>query len=202
MTTPVSSVKAQREGEMIAGANFGGRRFSWKNMSALIRLLSLAARYPQLRSTLFFMDRNADVVIAPGARVTIGQQLRIMRDNTIRVSGELVLGDRVFINRGCNLNVLRRVVIGSDTLIGEMVSIHDDDHAIGAEYEGTPIGERPMIVSDVVIGANVWIGSHCTIVRGVHIGDGAVIGANSVVTRDVEARTVVAGVPAKLLRRL
>ncbi|MET3806027.1 maltose O-acetyltransferase [Nakamurella sp. UYEF19] len=202
MTGPDALAQDRRGGEMVAGANFGGRRWSWKNLSALVRLVKLGISYPQLRSTLFFIDRNADVVIAPGAKVTIGRELRIMRDVTIRVGGELVLGDRVFFNRGCNLNVLRRVVIGSDSLIGEMVSIHDDDHAIGAEFDGTPMGERPMIVSDVVIGSNVWIGSHCTIVRGVHIGDGAVIGANSVVTRDVEPRTVVAGAPARLLRRI
>lgn len=168
----------------------------------MARFLRLALTYPQLRWKLFFVDRNADVAVAAGARITLGSEFRIMRDVTIRVGGELVVGDRVFINRGCTLIVLRHVEIGSDTLIGEMVSIHDDDHAIGPEFVDTRMGERPMVVSDVIIGANVWIGSHCTIVRGVRIGDGAVVGANSVVTRNVESRTVVAGAPAKLIRRI
>lgn len=171
-------------------------------MSAMMRFIRLAVTYRQLRWVLFFIDRNADVVLAPGAEVSLGRELRIMRDATIRVAGELVIGDRVFLNRGCNLVVLRRVFIGSDTLIGEMVSIHDDDHAIGVEFDGVPMGQRPMVVSDVIIGSNVWIGAHSTVVRGVRIGDGAVIGANSVVTRDVEPGTIVAGAPARLIRRI
>lgn len=194
--------QVRRSGQMLDGPSFGGRRWSWKNVSAMVRFIRLAITYPQLRWRLFFVDRNADVVVASGARISLGRQLRIMRDVTIRVGGELIVGDRVFVNRGCTLIALSHLEIGSDTLIGEMVSIHDDDHAIGPEFVDTRMGERPMIVSDVIIGANVWIGSHCTIVRGVSIGDGAVVGANSVVNRDVESRTVVAGAPAKLIRRI
>jgi acetyltransferase-like isoleucine patch superfamily enzyme len=79
-----------------------------------------------------------------------------------------------------------------------MVSIRDHDH--GFHDTAEPIRKQEPLVASVVIEDNVWIGSKATITRGVHIGRGAIIGANSVVTKDVAAGTVVGGIPAHVIR--
>ena len=95
-----------------------------------------------------------------------------------------------------------KIEIGDHLLTGRWVTITDNSHG-DAELETlkqSPI-MRPIISKGpVMIGNNVWIGDKATILPGVTIGDGAVIAANSVVTKDVEPYTVVAGNPAKAIR--
>jgi maltose O-acetyltransferase len=79
-------------------------------------------------------------------------------------------------------------------MMGEFVLIYTQDHKIsGWGYDGYSIG-------DVVIGNNVWIGGRVTILKGVTIGDNAVIGAASVVTKDVPKNAIVAGNPARVIK--
>ena len=104
------------------------------------------------------------------------------------------LGTGVFINMGCRFQDQGGITIGDRALIGHNTVIatlnHSMDPAHRADMEPVP----------VVIGADVWIGSNSTILPGVTIGDGAVIGAASVVTKDVPAGMVVVGSPAKVVR--
>lgn len=103
------------------------------------------------------------------------------------------LGDDVFFNFNCVILDVVEVRIGSGTQIGPAVQIYSADHPRDAEgrRSGLEFG-RP-----VVIGENVWIGGGAIILPGVTIGDDAVIGAGSVVTRDVAARATVMGNPAR-----
>ena len=110
--------------------------------------------------------------------------------------GRLVIGDRAFINYGVDIAATGLVAIGSDCLIGTHVSIIDNDFHGVTERLQVP-ASKPVIIGD-----NVWIGNRSIILPGVTIGEGAVVGAGSVVTRDVPARTVVAGNPARVLREL
>ena len=89
------------------------------------------------------------------------------------------------------------VTIGNDCLIGEYVSIRDADH--GTE-PGTPMRSQAHASAPIVIGDDVWIARGAVILKGVTIGSGAVVAANSVVNRDVEPNSIVGGVPARLLR--
>lgn len=70
----------------------------------------------------------------------------------------------------------------------------------GWEQETPPLSKMPL-KGDTVVGNDVWIGQNATILPGVHIGDGAIIGLNSVVTKDIEPYTIVAGNPAKVIRK-
>jgi acetyltransferase-like isoleucine patch superfamily enzyme len=83
------------------------------------------------------------------------------------------------------------VTIGDDTLIASHVAITSLTHDPRADLYSASQQSRP-----IVIGRNVWIGTHAVILPGVTIGDGAIIGAGAVVTRDVAPRAVVVGVPA------
>lgn len=103
----------------------------------------------------------------------------------------VTIGDRTFVNRRTEFVCGESITVGTDFAISWDVCITDtDSHSLDG-------GQR---TSPVIIGNRVWIGARAMILKGVTIGDGAVIAANSVVTRDVPPRTLVGGSPAKVLR--
>ncbi|MFC5703852.1 acyltransferase [Cohnella faecalis] len=128
------------------------------------------------------------------ARLVIGSHVILYRNIGFYLDSEtavIEIGDHTFLNRRSEVMCKRHVKIGSHCAISWDVTITDTDyHAI----EGTE-PTRP-----VVIGDHVWIGSRATILKGVTIGAGAVVAAGAVVSKDVPARTLVAGVPAKVVR--
>lgn len=108
----------------------------------------------------------------------------------------ITIGKGVFINAACHFQDQGGITIGDDTLIGHNVVLATLNHGTSPTDRGT------LYPAPIGIGKNVWIGSNCTILPGVTIGDNAIIGAGSVVTKDVERNTVVAGVPAKHIKTI
>lgn len=113
----------------------------------------------------------------------------------------LKIGSRTFIGHQCSFAMSSRIEIGDDCLIAAGTRIQDNDGhpldpAARLRKEKVPLEN----IRPVRIGSNVWIAPNCTILKGVTIGDNAVIGAGSVVTKDVQAFELVAGVPARRLR--
>lgn len=106
------------------------------------------------------------------------------------------LGKRVFINACCHFQDHGGVTLGDGCQIGHNVVFVTLDHGIAPEERHTT---RP---APIVLGRNVWVGSNATILRGVVIGDNAVVAAGAVVAKDVEAATIVGGVPARVIRRI
>ena len=110
--------------------------------------------------------------------------------------GVLTLGNG-YINAGAQIRCMNRVTIGDGCAIGRNVLIMDfDAHEI--TYEN---GMKNHITSPIEIGKHVWIGANAIILKGVSIGDNSVIGAGSVVTKDVPPNTIVVGNPAKVIRQ-
>ena len=105
-------------------------------------------------------------------------------------------GKRVFINAGCKFQDQGGITIGDDVLVGHNCVIATLNHAMD------PDRRADMIPAPVKIGDKVWIGANVTILQGVSIGEGAVIAAGAVVNKDVPARTVVGGIPAKVLKEI
>ena len=108
----------------------------------------------------------------------------------------ITLGKRVFINSGYKFQDQGGIIIGDDVLIGHNVVIATLNHALDPERRAD------LHPATVTIGDKVWIGSNATILPGVSIGEGAVVAAGAVVTKDVAARTVVGGVPARFIRNV
>jgi acetyltransferase-like isoleucine patch superfamily enzyme len=106
------------------------------------------------------------------------------------------IGQRVFINAGCQFQDQGGIEIGDDVLIGPQTIIATLNHDPNPEKRGG------MIPKPVKIGDKVWLGARVTICPGVTIGEGAIVGAGAVVTKDVPSRTVIAGVPAKVIKKL
>ena len=106
------------------------------------------------------------------------------------------VGKNVFINSGCCFQDQGGIEIGDNVLIGQQVVIATLNHDLNPQKRAN------MLPAPVKIGHGVWVGAHATILSGVTVGDGAVIAAGAVVTKDVPANTVVGGVPAKVLKQI
>ena len=112
--------------------------------------------------------------------------------------GTLDIGENTFINYGTSISAMQRVTIGRDCNIGTYCMIMDNDF-----HRLEPERRHELPESDpITIGNNVWLGGHVIVLKGVAIGDGSVIAAGSVVTKDVPARSIAAGSPAKVIRKL
>ncbi len=106
----------------------------------------------------------------------------------------ITLGNDIFINLGCRFQDTGGITIGDGTLIGHGSTLTTLDHSID------PDRRADMSPAPILIGRRVWLGASVTVVPGVTIGDGAIVGAGAVVTEDVPGHTIVAGVPAKVIR--
>lgn len=106
------------------------------------------------------------------------------------------LGKNVFINACCKFQDQAGIEIGNNVLIGHSVVIATLNHDFNIE------NRMSMFAKKVKIGNDIWIGSNVTILPGITINDGAIIAAGSVVTKDVEKNTIVAGNPAKVIKRI
>lgn len=115
----------------------------------------------------------------------------------------LEIGRNVSIGEGAHITAANQIRLGNHVLLGKQVTISDNNHGDGTRAQtDIPPNQRPLVSKGpIVIEDNVWIGDKATILGGVTIGRGAVVAANSVVTQDVPAAAVVAGVPARPIRR-
>lgn len=133
---------------------------------------------------LSIRDRGR-VVVDGDFRIYTGSDISVTEGATLRLGSG-------YANRGLNLSCFESISIGFDVAISENVTIRDSDnhHIVGSAPATAP----------VVIGDGVWIGLNAVILKGVTIGPGAVVAAGAIVTRDVPARCLVGGVPARVLR--
>lgn len=168
------------------------------------------------------LDAVPEVYVHPGtrSRLVVGPGARI--GSLVRIElrgGELVLGPRADIRRLCRLNAKGRCTLGEDVLLSTGVHLHCAESITIADW--SIVGEYSTIADSnhvrtgvdehvyhsgesapISIGRNVWVGAKATLAKGVTVGDQAFVGANAVVTRDVEPWWLVAGNPARPVKRL
>jgi serine acetyltransferase len=113
------------------------------------------------------------------------------------------VGENTFIGHNCGFNIGSTLKIGSNCLLATNVLMYDQDgHPLDAVQRRTGMPNPPDQIKPITIGNDVWIGSGALILKGVTIGDRAIIAARSVVTKDVPPDTIVAGNPAKTIMTL
>ncbi|MDP9094870.1 MAG: acyltransferase [Actinomycetota bacterium] len=146
------------------------------------------------------MDRGVEVYARKGyGRLILGRWTHLGVDTALRChEGTLSLGDKSVLARDVSINCYLDVEIGESALIADAVYISDFDHKF-ADL-AIPIKDQGISKSRVRIERDVWLGTKVTVTRGVLIGEGAVVGANAVVTRDVPAYAVVVGAPARVIK--
>jgi acetyltransferase-like isoleucine patch superfamily enzyme len=137
----------------------------------------------------------SDITIAAGAALDDGVCLVIGGPPK---ADKLVIGTGTYINRYTILDAHEQLHIGRHVMIGPYCYITDADHGTDASVslQAQAMRRRPVVIED-----DAWLGAHVTVLPGVRIGKGAVVGAGAVVTHDVPAMVVAAGVPARVVRR-
>jgi len=140
-----------------------------------------------------FIAPEAAIFAEPNRTVVIGDRCAIAAE--VFLHGPVVLGNGVSINHRASLDGGRHgIVIGDGTRIAHHVTVYAFNHGIALDR---PIAEQPVNSRGIRIGRDVWIGANVGITDGVSIGDYAVIGMGSVVTRDVPPYAIMAGAPAR-----
>lgn len=145
------------------------------------------------------LELEGGVQLGAGRNIRLGDRVRLGKDVYFSVwpDGFLSIGDNSYIGRGSIILANRLVQIGTDCLIAPGCHITDANHGIAPNEL---IRNQPLDVKPVRIGNDVWIGAGCSILPGVTVGDGAVIGARAVVTKDIPPGAIAVGVPAKVIR--
>jgi acetyltransferase-like isoleucine patch superfamily enzyme len=146
-----------------------------------------------------FFGKDLQLQIAKRGKVRFGRFVWVGDGTKIRChEGEVRIGDKTVLGQECTISAYQHVSIGEQCIIADRVMMIDFDHNV-AEVE-RPIRRQGIYKRDVRVGNNVWIGYGAQILRGVTVGDNAIIGASAVVTKDVPANAVVAGAPARVIR--
>lgn len=163
------------------------------------------------------MDKNS---FAEGAIKSVGEQyIKIGKDfhcgerlklrafdcwEGITFHPSIKIGDNVSIETDCHISAVNSVEIGDNVLIASFVFISDHSHgeATAKDLDFPPLQRKLYSKGPIKIGRNVWLGEKVTILGGVSIGESAIIGAGSVVTKNIPARCVAAGNPAKVIKQL
>ena len=139
-----------------------------------------------------------NVKILGPIKIYAGDRIALRDDVILGGHGSLTIGYNTGINAQSIVAAMNRVEIGANVMLAPRVYILDVDHKF--ERRDIPISEQGYNISPTIVEDDVRIGAGAVVTRGVRIGRGAIVGANSVVTRDVEPYAIVGGAPAKLIK--
>ncbi len=161
----------------------------------LVRML-----HPRLLAHLAKVVRyHAYSHVEPRRRLTAGPGLRMSPTASLRNGERIVLGRDVHVGERCYLwagDSTGTIRLGDKVLLAPEVFITASNYGTVA---GTPIMDQPKREADIVIGDDVWLGARVVVLPGVTIGDGVIVGAGSVVSKDLPANAIAVGSPAKVV---
>ena len=155
--------------------------------------------------SLLYMGLNN---VSIGNNFRAGERLKLRTVNNWEgktYTPSIVIGNNVNIETDCHISAINKVSIGNNVLIASFVYISDHIHGNVNDFEAPllPPLQRPLYSKGpVIIEDDVWLGEKVSVMAGVHIGRGAIIGANSVVTKDIPAYAIAVGSPAKVIKML
>lgn len=193
------------------------QRYGWRTIfvvptlaAARLDLIGATLRLNWLRLVTFGKKGRRvrwgrHIAVTPGAHLILSEGVhvgdRCVFETNISTSARISVGKDTWISHDCHISSYGTVAIGDHVLIGEFVSLRDATHAYSDLTR--PISRQGDIVGSITIEDDVWIGRGVLILGsqgGVVIGRGAIIGANSVVSRSIPPMTIVGGVPARVIR--
>ena len=149
---------------------------------------------------LCFVCPNVTIEIGRDAVLRLGRWSWLGHGTKIRVhEGEASIGAKSVLGQECTISAFQHVSIGRECIIADRVMLIDFDHGV-VEVE-RPIRLQGIYKRDVRLGHNCWVGYGVCVLRGVTVGDNAVLGTSAVVTDDVPDNAVAAGIPARVIRR-
>ncbi|MEP6695723.1 MAG: acyltransferase [Pseudonocardiales bacterium] len=166
------------------------------------RFLWFKLRHPRVITEGFvFLGRRVEVSARLGyGRVILGRWVHLGDGNKLRAhEGTLRIGDKCVFGSDNTVNCQLDVEIGPATLVADWVYVCDFDHIFSDL--NVPIKDQGIVKAPVRIGPGAWIGVKATVLKGVTVGAGSVIAANTVVTRSVPAYSIVAGAPGRVIRQ-
>ena len=148
---------------------------------------------------LCFVCPRVKFEIGPNATVTLGRWSWIGHGTKVRAhEGEVSIGAKSVLGQECTISCFQRVSVGRECIIADRVMMIDFDHGV-VEVE-RPIRAQGIYKREVTVGHNVWMGYGACVLRGVTVGDNSIVGTSAVLTADVPANAVVAGIPARVIR--
>jgi acetyltransferase-like isoleucine patch superfamily enzyme len=183
-------------------------RFAKRNRMLTFGYARLLARWAWLKlrwrgrlvtDGVCFVCPKVTFEIGKGAKVHLGRWCWIGHGTKIRAhEGEVRIGAKSVLGQECTLSAFQHVSIGRECIVADRVMLIDFDHGV-VEVE-RPIRLQGIYKRDVRVGHNVWIGYGVSILRGAVVGDNAILGTSTVVTKSIPDNAVAAGVPARILR--
>ncbi len=188
---PLSLLRFMRRHQMLSP--------KYARLALRLGWLKLRWRGRLVTDGLAFVGPGVSFEIGRGARVVLGRWSWIGHGCKIRVhEGELRIGAKTVLGQECTISAFQRVEIGRECILADRVMLIDFDHGV-VDVE-RPVRLQGIYKRDVRVGHNVWIGYGACVLRGVEVGDNAILGTSAVVTRDVPENAVVAGAPARVIR--
>ncbi len=193
----------------LAGGPVAFLRFARDHGMLNLRYTRLALRWAWLKlrwrgrlqtDGLCFVGPGVELEIGRGAVLRLGRWSWLGQGTKIRAhEGVVEIGAKTVLGQECTISAFQHVSVGRECILADRVMLIDFDHGV-VEVE-RPIRDQGIYKRDVRVGHNVWVGYGTSFLRGATVGDNAVIGTSSVVTRDVPANAVAAGAPLRVLRR-
>ena len=178
-----------------------------KYIKSLIRIIMLKLKFGErIKLKLnniksLYIGKSVRITINKGYELCFGENVYI--DDFCRLEslkGDIYIGNNTFLNTNCNIISLAGIHIGNGCLFGSNIGVYDHDHRY--DMKDLPIIKQGYTMKKIKIEDNVWIGSNCTITKGVNIKNTIIVAANSVVTKNLEVLGVYGGVPSKLIKKL
>jgi acetyltransferase-like isoleucine patch superfamily enzyme len=172
----------------------------WNNAWAVLRARWYLRRATRLGAKARLWGNPA---ISNWGELIIGERLRLVStvattELVAAYGGRLEIGSGVFINYGCSISANQLIRIGDNCSIGPYTIMMDNDfHRLEPERRNERPDSAPIVLEE-----NVWLGARVIVLKGVTIGTGSVVGAGSVVVKDIPPRCLAAGMPAKVIRSL
>lgn len=177
----------------------------WTSTCYRVKAMLLSPRFRNCPRSVIFEKIG---LLLGGKHICIGENTKFHDYIYLTVWGEPAADVVISIGRNCNFGAFNHITaincikIGDNCLTGKWVTISDNNHGTTelSDLRLPPSRRKVVSKGPVIIGNDVWIGEKATILGGVTIGDGAVVGANSVVTKDVPPYSVVGGNPARVIK--